>query len=297
MTKLLTFQSNLFLTISIIMLVLAFGLDPRQSVLIMMLSLGCIVVMGVPHGSLDVLFARKTYELKYLKHWVKFISYYLIAAFSIILFWMFLPNVFFVIFLVLSALHFSDDLNLLDFGIIKFSYGASIITLPSLFFSHQLIELYAMLIEKQAATMIVNTSRFIAVLVLLMLTVQLLNKRINLRSKLEAICVCTIFLLLHPIIAFAIYFCIMHSARHLIRSHFFLRKFSSAAFFNALILPTIAVIMMGILIWWLGVNENLETEMMRIIFIGLAALTVPHAWVLEKSNFLAWSISEQSRDD
>ncbi|MEN9965944.1 MAG: hypothetical protein RL416_101 [Pseudomonadota bacterium] len=297
MNKLLKLQSNIFLLISIIGLVLAYGLDPRENIVIMMIALGCIVVMGVPHGSLDVLFARQTFEITHLKNWVKFITYYLIAAMSIILFWIFLPNVFFVTFLILSALHFSDDLNLLNFTILKLSYGASIITLPSLLFSHQLIDLYAMIIEKQTATSLVNISQLIAVLITLLLAVQLLNKRINIRTKLETISVWSIFLLLHPIIAFGIYFCVMHSTRHLIRSHFFLRKFSSKAFINALILPTVAVIMMGILVWWLGTNKDLEEDIIRIIFVGLAALTLPHAWVLQKSNFLAWSILRISRND
>jgi NADH:ubiquinone oxidoreductase subunit 3 (subunit A) len=79
----------------------------------------------------------------------------------------------------------------------------------------------------------------------------------------------------------------MHSARHLIRSHFFLTKFTRQDFLNALIFPTIAVIMIGLFVWWVVANKTLEVNMIRIIFIGLAALTVPHVWVLKKSNFQA----------
>jgi hypothetical protein len=89
----------------------------------------------------------------------------------------------------------------------------------------------------------------------------------------------------------------MHSARHLIRSHFFLRKFTKRAFLNALIFPTIAVIIVGIFTWLMAENKTLEVEMIRVIFIGLAALTVPHAWVLQKSNFQAWLITRKFKDD
>jgi hypothetical protein len=44
-------------------------------------------------------------------------------------------------------------------------------------------------------------------------------------------------------------------------------------------------------------NKTLEVEMIRVIFIGLAALTVPHAWVLQKSNFQAWLITRKFKDD
>jgi hypothetical protein len=34
-----------------------------------------------------------------------------------------------------------------------------------------------------------------------------------------------------------------------------------------------------------------ERDLIQIIFVGLAALTVPHAWVLNKSKFSEWATS------
>jgi Brp/Blh family beta-carotene 15,15'-monooxygenase len=197
------------------------------------------------------------------------------------------PNTFFIVFLILSALHFSDDLNLSDFAVLKLSYGTAIISFPSLLFSHELINLYAMIIQIDTATSIVKASQFISMPAGIVMAFYLLNQKIDVRNKLELLCTCALFLLLNPILAFGVYFCVMHSARHLIRSRFFLRQFTRQAFLNALIFPTIAVILMGLIIWWLGPKKPLEVDMIRIIFVGLAALTVPHAWVLKQSNFQA----------
>ena len=287
MNKLMKLQSNLFIFMSGFALSIGYGLDLHANLFILFIILAFIVLLGVPHGSLDVLFASQTFDLKHFTHWVKFILYYVTAALGVILVWLVVPSILFTSFLILSAIHFSEDLNLMDFKILKFCYGASIITFPSLLFSAELIDLYAMIIDIKTASSLVKVSQFIGISAGPILAIQLLNKKIEIRTKLEVICVCALFLLLNPILAFGIYFCIMHSARHLIRSHFFLTKFTRQDFLNALIFPTIAVIMIGLFIWWVVANKTLEVNMIRIIFIGLAALTVPHVWVLKRSNFQA----------
>jgi len=296
MNTLMKFQSNLFILMSGFTLFIGYGLDLNSNLFILFITLGFVVVLGVPHGSLDVLFASQTFDLKHLTHWVKFIIYYVIAALGVILVWLIAPNIFFISFLILSALHFSDDLNLMDFEVLKFSYGAAIITFPSLFFSAELINLYAMIVDIETAPSLVKAIQFVSIPAGIILATQLLNKIIEIRTKLEVLCVGAIFLLLNPILAFGVYFCVMHSARHLIRSHFFLHKFTMKVFLTVLILLTIAVVMMGLVVWWVGANTTLEVDMIRIIFIGLAALTVPHTWVLKKSNFQAWSITHKSGD-
>ncbi|CEN55386.1 putative Predictet Brp-like protein Blh [Candidatus Methylopumilus turicensis] len=287
MNKPMIFQSNLFMLISSLALVLGFAFDLNANPYGLLMTLVFVVLLGVPHGSLDVLFASQTYDLRHIKHWLKFIAYYMAAALAVILVWWLVPNAFFIVFLILSALHFSDDLNLSGFTLLKWSDGAAIISLPSVFFGHELIDLYAMIIHIDIATSIVKTSQLISIPAGLVIAFYLVTKKIDLRTKLELFCTCALFLLLNPILAFGIYFCGMHSARHLIRSRYFLRQFTRQAFLNALILPTIAVILMGLVIWWLGPKKPLEIDLIRIVFVGLAALTVPHAWVLKQSKFQA----------
>lgn len=289
MIRLMGLQSNLFIIMTSLALTLGLGFDINANLYGFLMILIFVVLLGVPHGSLDVLFASQTYNLQNISHWLKFIAYYLAAALAVILVWFLLPNAFFIIFLILSAMHFSDDLNLSDFAVLKLSYGTAIISFPSLFFSHELINLYAMIIQTATAASIVKASQFISMPAGIIMAFYLVNQKIDVRTKLELLCTCALFLLLSPILAFGVYFCLMHSARHLIRSRFFLHKFTRQAFLNALIFPTIAVILMGLIIWWIGPKKPLEVDMIRIIFVGLAALTVPHAWVLKQSNFQAHS--------
>lgn len=296
MNKLMSLQSDLFILVSCLALILGYSLDLNANLFVLFIILGFIVLLGVPHGSLDVLFASQTYDLNRLTHWLKFLSYYTIAASGVILVWFVMPSFFFTSFLILSAVHFSDDLNSVNSKLFKLGYGLSIITFPSILFSAELINLYAMIVNVETATSLVTASHWISMPVGLILAVKLLDKRIAIRTKLEVLSVCALFVLLNPMLAFGVYFCVMHSARHLIRSHFFLSKFTKQAFLNALILPTIAVIIMGLFVWWIGTKKPIEVDMIRIVFIGLAALTVPHAWVLNKSNFHSSSIGYNSKD-
>jgi hypothetical protein len=47
--------------------------------------------------------------------------------------------------------------------------------------------------------------------------------------------------------------------------------------------------MMGFGIWHFKLTPSFERDIIQIIFVGLAALTVPHAWVLNKANFSKWA--------
>jgi Brp/Blh family beta-carotene 15,15'-monooxygenase len=288
MKKLLTIQSNLLILISLSTLFFELNVAMYDNIYFFTALMIFIVLFGVPHGSLDVLFASQAYGLSNYSKWFKFLIAYIAAASAIIFLWLQIPNVFFIGFLILSIIHFSEDLNIPDINLIKFTYGASIIVMPSLFYAAEVTHLYGMIVDINVAKKLVIVSQLLIYPITFLLTIQLSTKEISLRTKLEILSVLSIMITLHPIFAFTLYFCLMHSARHIVRSHFFLNEYTRTYFLEALILPTLSVIIVGSIIWFFTFTQSIETDLIRIIFIGLAALTVPHAWVLKKSNFSRW---------
>ena len=286
MSSILIIQSNCLIAVSICASMLAFWFDYNTNIVFFMLAMGLIVLFGVPHGALDVLFARQTYGLTNYTSWLKFLVAYVAAAIAIVLTWVIIPNVFFIIFLMLSLIHFSDDLNIRGINLTKMTYAASIIVMPSLFYSAELINFYSMIIDFHVAKSLVHLCQFLIYPIALMLIIQFLSKKIELRTKIEIFSVVLIMSVITPVVAFALYFCFMHSARHVIRSVFFLNEFTKRTFLIALIVPTISVIIIGTIIGMITFTQSIETDLIRIIFIGLAALTVPHAWLLKRSKFL-----------
>lgn len=294
MQKILRYQSNLAIVVCLIVAILSWGMNPHLSPVMLVGALTLVVILGVPHGSLDVLFARQTYQLIHIVKWLKFLFLYSLACLFIIALWMIVPGLFFVTFLILSAIHFSDDINLSGQQLTKLSYGFAIITVPGVVHDEELIKLYGMIIDIELAKQIVLISKYAGIFLLVTLPILFLVKKIKLRSQIEIISISILFLVSSPILAFTSYFCFMHSARHLVRSHFFLRSFSMQEFTYALVVPTIAVILMGLCIWYFKFTPSFEKDLIQIIFVGLAALTVPHAWVLNKAKFIQWSNKSDS---
>jgi Brp/Blh family beta-carotene 15,15'-monooxygenase len=285
MNKWLLMQSNLLILVGLVVVFFANGMGLQAHPVLLLISLGAIVLLGVPHGSLDVLFALRAYELNSLTAWAIFLMAYLLVAMGIILLWLLLPVWFFIGFLIFSALHFSDDLNTPNYFLIKLSYGAAVICLPSIVHGEALVGLYAIFVDASVAQRIVTISQWLTYPILLLMGIMLFNQQINIREKLDAYAVLAIMTLLPPILAFAVYFCLMHSARHLIRSHAFFGKLNAHVFTMALVLPTLAAIIMACGVWFFTKTLKFELDLIRIVFIGLAALTFPHAWVLKQSNF------------
>ena len=285
MNKWLLMQSNLLILVGLLVAFFAHGMGLQAQPAWLLISLGAIVLLGVPHGSLDVLFALRAYELNSLKAWVVFLMAYLLVAMGIILLWLLLPVWFFIGFLIFSALHFSDDLNTPNHMLIKLSYGAAVICLPSIVHGEALVGLYALFVDASVAQRIVTVSQWLNYPILFLMGILLFNRQINIREKLDAYAVLAIMTLLPPILAFAVYFCLMHSARHLIRSHAFFGKLNARLFIMALVLPTLAVIIMACGVWLFTTTRTFELDLIRMVFIGLAALTFPHAWVLKQAKF------------
>ncbi|MBC7786662.1 MAG: Brp/Blh family beta-carotene 15,15'-dioxygenase [Methylophilaceae bacterium] len=286
--KLIKIQSIIFCGIAYaasLMSLLMTNFDEKFSLITLV---AFIVTLGVPHGSLDTLFAKELFNLDHLKKWSKFVVSYSIIASIVITLWLLLPTLFLIFFLVISIIHFSDDLVAGTPNSTRILYGGIIIFLPALLHSNELTLLYGYLISIEHATWIVNACHFIAfpwLLGLLLVTYQL--KRFNITTILEISAVAMLAILITPLLAFTIYFCTMHSSRHLIRSMSYLKYNSKKIIIGSLVVPTVVVII-GLGAWMNIIPFSMDEAIIKIIFVTLAALTVPHMMLLERSGFSNW---------
>ncbi len=248
-----------------------------------------IVIFGMPHGSLDTLFAKELFNLGQLKKWPKFILNYSMIAIVVFAFWLLAPTLFLLLFLLISIIHFADDLIA---GTPKWSrilYGGIIIFLPALLHPIELTRLYAYLVDIEHAKIIVRASHYIAYpwLAGLLLAMYQLS-RSNIVSSLEIAGVSMLAIFTAPLLAFAIYFCAMHSCRHLIRSIDFLKISAKKTILTASIIPTLIVFVVMCIVWINMTPFSIDSGLIKVLFVTLAALTVPHMLLLEKSGFSNW---------
>lgn len=248
-----------------------------------------IVIFGMPHGSLDTLFAKELFNLGQLKKWPKFVLNYLIIAFAVVAFWLLAPTLFLLLFLLISIIHFSDDLIAGTPKLSRILYGGIIIFLPALLHANELTRLYAYLVDIEHAKIIVSASHYIALPWLAGLLVVIYQlSRTNIVSSLEVAGVMVLAIFTAPLLAFAVYFCAMHSFRHLIRSVNFLQYTSKKTILTALIIPTLIVFIVMYMVWTNITPISLDSGLIKVVFVTLAALTVPHMLLLEKSGFSNW---------
>ena len=99
------------------------------------------------------------------------------------------------------------------------------------------------------------------------------------RSTALELCVLAIlFALTPPLVGFAVYFCCVHSARHIASIMSSLRQHMSlaAVTVQAAIFSVGSWLAGAVAIWWLADAGDPQPVVLRVVFIGLAALTVPH---------------------
>jgi len=293
MAKYLILQSNLFMVITIVTIALFYlGLGNTSTTNVLALIL-IITFFGVPHGALDTLFAKKAFALNSIKKWLQFVSIYLSLSIGVLIFWMVLPTFFFILFLCFSAIHFSDDLGSINPKLLGTLYGFNIITLPSILHSNELAKLYGYLIDYGHAVEIVNVMMpfsivFAALTILITVVISLKKYPIEQRHIWEIVAVSVLMLLAEPLLAFTIYFCFMHSARHVLRAKFYFVEYSNTALLITLIVPTLIVLLFCAGVFQLLPIEKFNENLIKVTFATLAALTFPHAFLLSKVGFLKW---------
>ena len=247
-----------------------------------------IVFFGVPHGALDPVFAKSLLRLHTFTDWLAFVFAYLSLSLLVIVFWWCLPTAFLLGFLLVSIFHFSGDLAPGSSFATRLLYGACSVVLPAALYSDELTRLFSFLVRHDHAVLIVSVLYHLSwpwfVAVLLESARNYRKKRVT-SIEVCAVAVCT--LVLSPLVGFTLFFCGMHSLRHWIQTH----KYSGLSVsFLALIsaVPLAAVCAFAVGAWVLLLPSALDERIIQFVFVGLAALTVPHMFLVERVRFNGW---------
>lgn len=162
MTRPLRWQSALFLVASLGTSTLALGgarFEPRTELLVSTVLIG---LLGIPHGAIDPLLAAATYDLRRPADWCWFAASYVAVALTVVLVWLFAPMLFLVGFLVVSVVHFSDDLAPGVSWISRVAYGASVVVLPTVRHTPEIARLLGLVAGADAAGPVVAVLAVVA---------------------------------------------------------------------------------------------------------------------------------------
>ncbi len=267
-----------------------------------------ILSIGISHGSLDNLKGRKLFQIfKVKKFYIFYLAYILIAIIVIIL-WILIPYVSLIIFLTVASYHFGKEDT--QFLIVENSYynqflfllkGSLIVFAPMYFHFNETISIFKLLfIENENFYNfldLIESKKILLYCIILstLANILLFTKNFELKKFtifLDYFSIIIINYYFSPLVAFTIYFCFLHSVRHSISLMSELDRDDLGNGFKifvkkALPLTIITAIFCAIGLYLLNNTYNLESSILKIIFIGLASLTFPHIlleYLIEKNE-------------
>ncbi|WP_426112377.1 Brp/Blh family beta-carotene 15,15'-dioxygenase [Massilia sp. PWRC2] len=270
----------------------AAGLAPALDGAAMLVLLAALIfLLGVPHGALDPLFAEELYGVHGRRRWCGFVLAYVGAALLVVLLWRYAPSLFLAGFLLLSALHFSGDPARGSRRTARLLYGGAVIVLPALFHEGEMARLFAFLVmAPMAAAQAGVLHQLSGPWLLATALTAAWQARSNWLSGLEMAVTAALALMAPPLLGFAVFFCAMHSARHMVRTWQYVGADADAAarLGRVALLPMLATLGLGAAAAFYWRAQPLEAALMQWLFVGLAALTVPHMALVEPVRWRDW---------
>ncbi len=273
-----------------------------------LICLFLILSIGISHGSLDNLKGRKLFQIYGINNFVIFYLSYILISLSVIFFWITIPSISLIMFLIIASHHFGKEDT--QFLIVENSYlnqlffflkGSLIIFAPMYFHFDETISIFKLLlIDNESFYDFLNfiESNKILLYGIILSTLSsiiLLTKNFELKKFtifLDYFSILIINFYFSPLVAFTLYFCFLHSIRHSISLIYELDNndlTNGLKIFTKKALPltivTATFCFLGL--YLLNNTYNFDSSVLKIIFIGLASLTFPHIlleYLIEKNE-------------
>ena len=267
-----------------------------------------ILTIGVSHGALDHLKGKKLLTILNIKKFYIFYLIYILLALSVILVWTIVPAITLIVFLAVASFHFGkEDTQFLInkssnlTSILYFFRGLLIIIAPLYFNFDETVTIFKMLLidSEQFYSSLGFIEKYkiieIAIGLSALSSIILFLREFNIKKFAIFLDFFSIIILnyyLSPLVAFTIYFCFLHSIRHTISlaiemDNLNLKNGLMLFVKKAFPLTVLTAIFSVLGLYFLNNVYELNSAILKIIFIGLASLTFPHIlleYFLEKNE-------------
>jgi len=243
---------------------------------------------GLAHGSLDILTAKRFNLIKSKKTFFFFITIYVCIPISFFFFWLKFPNVFFVLFLVLSGLHFGISDRESKLSIQKklevLLRALIIIFLPIRFYIYEIKEIFMFFfVSENLISLLFHLSEFflyLTIFIFLFFLVNFVFKKISVNLFIEFTLLLFCFIYFKPLVSFLIYFCFLHSMRHLLHEKYKLNLSFKKLFIKTLPMTILSCLFIIFLVFTITQIDILN---LNHIIVALSSLTISHIFLI---NFL-----------
>ncbi len=252
--------------------------------LVNLLALGGVVLIGLPHGAFDGAIAACLGHANRPVTMIRFIILYVALAGLVVGLWLVFPVASLIGFLGISIVHFG--LGDVHAGTGWFRYVQAVahggVVIAGISQSHRpaVDVIFGYLIGGDAAPvwMAIDVASVVIAVALAIFGWRAFWDARWRFGFLEAGLLILMFAAVPPLVGFALYFCCVHSARHLWSVWKAVKaEFPRQTLFIGAVAFTFASWGAGAAaFWWCASFMMVESALLRVVFIGLAALTVPH---------------------
>ena len=286
--------SVLTIVLSIVTLITRSSVEFSNELIIPFVCLFLILSVGISHGAMDNYKANKILKIYKINNKIIFYLIYTLISLLVIIFWFFFPSLTLLVFLFLASYHFGrEDTSFLNIGNSNFDQllylvkGSLIIFAPLFFHIDETLKIFEVLLINDKVSFFIKDQHWIINICLSLGALGYLYFIFKNRFKdfeillLDMLSILILNFVFSPLIAFTIYFCFLHSIRHIISiSH----ELDSDSFLNgvkafikkALPLTIVTAVLYLLVIVFLSNSYGLNDVIIKVIFIGLASLTFPH---------------------
>ncbi len=235
-----------------------------------------VSVFGLPHGALDTWVAKEYGIYKNNLGFFVFNLIYVTISITIIIIWLYFPVISLGGFLILSGYHFSEDWKKSLLFLDRLLLGLILISLPVFFSYDEVKEIYDFLSSDKSKKLL-DIQYHLAPLYFISIPYLLFKAFI--KSKIHFIELLILVMssyFFSALIYFIIYFCFLHSIRHYRKNLSYIKKNNIHKVTKLVVFNTLVILALSAAIFFFMPVEMVEEKIIKIIFIGLAALTVPH---------------------
>lgn len=253
-----------------------FALTLNQQIL---LIAPLVAILGLPHGALDLPIAQALWPLDTRSAKLQFFAIYIGLVCVVIVLWVLFPGPALIAFLGYSILHFSDDWAAAT-PPLRWTGGFATIGGVSLFHTTEVALIFSYLAPDAFALTAAKTLAILgAVSLMTFITALILRPANRTQAALEQVLIWVAAFALPPLLFFIVYFCSLHSVRHFTQTLQSVPNTGQALVISAVL--SCAVVAIAGMVWLLLPQTSVKLSL-QIVFIGLAALTVPHMLLVDR---------------
>ena len=250
-----------------------------------------IIWPGIAHGSLDILTATRKKLI--IDSFTKFIFLILYLMIPLVFFfiWQIYPNYVFTVFLILSLMHFgiSDKLKSKNLMVANEILLRSfiIISLPIVLHNEQTLEIFYFLnISEDYGFFLTEVFQYLVYTIIPLLILYTSNSLIKKEygHLIDIITLLFCFFYFEPLLSFLIYFCFLHSVRHLVNEKKLLKLTNKKLLLNTIPMTLIVLSLLVFLIsLYFYIPNSMKTLFINNVIISLFCLTISHVILI---NFI-----------